>query len=100
MSQMAPQSSDLNPTEHLWDLLERRIRQHNVSSKDMLKSVLKDQWEKISAEKTPKISPPKPCKLPWESISSELVLNDPLLNQRNVCAKFQVCRDPIVPKIS
>ncbi|GFV08447.1 hypothetical protein TNCV_3922941, partial [Trichonephila clavipes] len=24
---------------------------HNVSSKDMLKSVLKDQWEKISAEK-------------------------------------------------
>ncbi|GFY35182.1 hypothetical protein TNCV_5045561 [Trichonephila clavipes] len=29
-----------------------RIRQHNVSSKDMLKSVLKDQWEKISAEET------------------------------------------------
>ncbi|GFV70445.1 transposable element Tc1 transposase [Trichonephila clavipes] len=28
------------------------IRQHNVSSKDMLKSVLKDQWEKISAEET------------------------------------------------
>ncbi|GFX68088.1 hypothetical protein TNCV_921891 [Trichonephila clavipes] len=52
---MAPQSSDLNSTEHLWDLLERRIRQHNVSSKDMLKSVLKDQWEKISAEKNHKI---------------------------------------------
>ncbi|GFS59159.1 hypothetical protein TNCV_70311 [Trichonephila clavipes] len=49
---MAPQSSDLNPTEHLSDLLERRIRQHNVNSKDMPKSVLKDQWEKISAEKT------------------------------------------------
>ncbi|GFX73922.1 transposable element Tc1 transposase [Trichonephila clavipes] len=29
-----------------------KIRQHDVSSKDMLKSVLKDQWEKISAEKT------------------------------------------------
>ncbi|GFS80186.1 hypothetical protein TNCV_3446931 [Trichonephila clavipes] len=29
----------------------QRIRQHNVSNKDMLKSVLKDQWEKISAEK-------------------------------------------------
>ncbi|GFX58828.1 hypothetical protein TNCV_805321 [Trichonephila clavipes] len=27
------------------------IRQHNVSSKDMLKNVLKDQWEKESAEK-------------------------------------------------
>ncbi|GFV15237.1 hypothetical protein TNCV_787281 [Trichonephila clavipes] len=33
---MAPQSSDLNPIEHLWDLLEPRIRQHNISSKDML----------------------------------------------------------------
>ncbi|GFW19775.1 transposable element Tc1 transposase [Trichonephila clavipes] len=29
-----------------------KIRQHNVSSKDMLKSVLKDQWEKISPEET------------------------------------------------
>ncbi|GFW69859.1 hypothetical protein TNCV_1403121 [Trichonephila clavipes] len=45
------QSPDLNPVEHLWDLLERKIRQHNTSSKDMLKSVLKDEWEKISAEK-------------------------------------------------
>ncbi|GFS78549.1 transposable element Tcb1 transposase [Trichonephila clavipes] len=33
-----PQSPDLNPIEHLWDLLERKIRQHNISSKDMLKS--------------------------------------------------------------
>ncbi|GFV43164.1 transposable element Tc1 transposase [Trichonephila clavipes] len=29
-----------------------KIRQHNVSNKDILKSVLKDQWEKISAEET------------------------------------------------
>ncbi|GFW99662.1 hypothetical protein TNCV_3418941 [Trichonephila clavipes] len=28
------------------------IRQHNVPRKDMLKSVLKDHWEKISAEET------------------------------------------------
>ncbi|GFS94284.1 hypothetical protein TNCV_2013601 [Trichonephila clavipes] len=47
-------SFDLNPSEHLRDLLERSIRQHNVSSKDMLKSVLKDQWEKISAGKRPR----------------------------------------------
>ena len=32
-----PQSPDLNPIEHFWDLLERRIRQHTFSSKDMLK---------------------------------------------------------------
>ncbi|GFV36763.1 hypothetical protein TNCV_2650061 [Trichonephila clavipes] len=38
-----------------------KIRQHNVSSKDMLRSVLKEQWEKKSAEKTPRfvISMPK-----------------------------------------
>ncbi|GFW21220.1 transposable element Tcb2 transposase [Trichonephila clavipes] len=45
-------SPDLNPIEHLRDLLKRRIHQHNVSSKDMLKSVLKDEWEKIIAEET------------------------------------------------
>ncbi|GFY27573.1 hypothetical protein TNCV_910241 [Trichonephila clavipes] len=49
---MAPQSSYLNPTEHLRDLLEYRIRQHNVSNKDILMSVPKDQREKIGAEET------------------------------------------------
>ncbi|GFW27844.1 hypothetical protein TNCV_767241 [Trichonephila clavipes] len=38
--------------EHLWDFLERSIHQHNISSKDMLKSVLKDEWQKINAEET------------------------------------------------
>ncbi|GFU19888.1 transposable element Tcb1 transposase [Trichonephila clavipes] len=41
-----PQSPDLNLLKHLRDLLERKIRQHNVCSKDMLKSVLKYEWEK------------------------------------------------------
>ncbi|GFV65984.1 hypothetical protein TNCV_1303751 [Trichonephila clavipes] len=27
-------------------MLERRIRQHNISSKDMLKGIFEDQWEK------------------------------------------------------
>ncbi|GFS47962.1 transposable element Tcb1 transposase [Trichonephila clavipes] len=43
------QSPDLNTVEHLC-FLERKIRQHNISSKDMLKIVFKDEWEKITAE--------------------------------------------------
>ncbi|GFX48727.1 transposable element Tcb1 transposase [Trichonephila clavipes] len=46
-----PQPPHLNPIEYLWDLLEHKIRQHNISNKDMLKSVYKDEW-KISAEET------------------------------------------------
>ncbi|GFW56490.1 transposable element Tcb1 transposase [Trichonephila clavipes] len=49
------QSPDLNPIEHLWDLLERKIRQRNTSNKDMQKRVLKDEWEKISAEEKTKL---------------------------------------------
>ncbi|GFX04849.1 transposable element Tcb1 transposase [Trichonephila clavipes] len=49
------QSPDLNPVGYLWDLRERKIRKYNVSSKDMLKSVLKDEWEKISAEEKTKL---------------------------------------------
>ncbi|GFV08450.1 hypothetical protein TNCV_4764481, partial [Trichonephila clavipes] len=49
---IAPQSSDLNPTgAPLMFVGAQDSSTHNVSSKDMLKSVLKDQWEKISAEK-------------------------------------------------
>ncbi|GFT65200.1 transposable element Tcb1 transposase [Trichonephila clavipes] len=58
-----PQSPDLNPIEHLWDLLERKIRQHNITSKDMLKSVRKDEREKISAEETTKLVNSMPKRL-------------------------------------
>lgn len=50
-----PQSPDLNPIEHLWDLLERKIRQHAITSKTMLKEVLQAEWEKISREETMKL---------------------------------------------
>ncbi|GFY10647.1 transposable element Tc1 transposase [Trichonephila clavipes] len=36
-----PQSSNLNPIKYLWDLLEPRVRQHNISIEDILRSVLK-----------------------------------------------------------
>lgn len=50
-----PQSPDLNPIEHLWEELEKRVRTHNISSKAQLKQVLLDEWKKISAEITKKL---------------------------------------------
>lgn len=53
--QSPPQSPDLNPIELLWDLLERKIRQHHITSKEMLKNVISEEWGKISTEETKKL---------------------------------------------
>lgn len=58
-----PQSPDLNPIEHLWDLLERRIRQHHISSKEMLKTVILNEWRKITTEDTSKLVRSMPNRL-------------------------------------
>lgn len=51
----SPQSPDLNPMEHVWDILERRIRQHTLKSKEMLKNVMIEEWwSKITTEETTK----------------------------------------------
>jgi hypothetical protein len=43
------QSPDLNPIEHLWDVLERQIRARNPQPKSLseLKAVLQEEWLKI-----------------------------------------------------
>lgn len=47
-----PQSPDLNPIEHLWEHLDRKIRMKEIRSKDSLKSVIMEEWNKISREVT------------------------------------------------
>ena len=44
------QSPDLNPIEHLWDILKRKIREHSITSKTALKNALIQEWDAISAE--------------------------------------------------
>lgn len=47
-----PQSPDINPIEHLWDVLERRIRKHHVTSKNQLKEIIMEEWDKIEGDVT------------------------------------------------
>lgn len=47
-----PQSPDLNPIEHLWEVLEKKVRQHEIRSKTQLKTVLLEEWGKIGPETT------------------------------------------------
>jgi transposase len=47
-----PQSADLNPIEHMWNELDRRIRKRHKlpTSKDDLWEAIKEEWEAIPLE--------------------------------------------------
>lgn len=50
-----PQSPDLNPIEHLWDILKREVHQVHSSSISNLKARVREVWENISPEVTAKL---------------------------------------------
>ena len=50
-----PQSPDLNPIEHLWDILDRKLDKSIVTSQDTLWEQLQAIWQNISAETLKKL---------------------------------------------
>ena len=58
-----PQSPDLNPIEHLWEHLDRQIRKHDISNKEQLKTIILDEWSKISADITQNLVESMPRRL-------------------------------------
>lgn len=47
-----PQSPDLNPIEHVWSILDKKIRMHHITSKDSLRNAISTEWEKITSQET------------------------------------------------
>jgi hypothetical protein len=49
------ESADMNPIEHLWDEIGRKIRSHNVRNKQQLKNAILTAWNAIDQEITKKL---------------------------------------------
>ena len=47
-----PQSPDLNPIEHVWYVLDKKVRKYNISSRETLKAALIQAWLEITANIT------------------------------------------------
>lgn len=58
-----PQSPDMNPIENLWDHLEKRLRNHTISNKNQLKTLLMTEWQQISPDYTKKLVYSMPSRL-------------------------------------
>lgn len=58
-----PQSPDMNPIEHLWGELKRRIKKYNIKSKDDLKEALVKEWNNFTPAYTKKLVESMPRRL-------------------------------------
>lgn len=58
-----PQSPDMNPIEHLWDELGRRVGKRHITSKTQLKEVLLQEWNSIGADVTKNLVQSMPRRL-------------------------------------
>lgn len=57
------QSPDLNPIEHLWGILKRKVRRHTITTKEDLKRRLREEWNNISTEDCKKLVTSLPARI-------------------------------------
>jgi transposase len=50
-----PFSPDMNPIEHLWDELERRMKKNQPKNQDQLRQALRTEWDGIGLDVTKKV---------------------------------------------
>ena len=46
-------SPELNPIEHLWGILKKKVEYHNPSSKEQLTKIVSEEWQNIFPEICP-----------------------------------------------
>lgn len=56
------QSPDLNPIEHLWEELERRIRVRTFKNPDDLMAAIEEEWHKIPIDRLMKLVDSMPAR--------------------------------------
>ncbi len=42
-------SPDLNPIEHMWGILKRKVEKHHVSNIQQLRDVIMEEWKRMPA---------------------------------------------------
>ncbi len=42
-------SPDLNPIEHMWGILKRKVEKHHVSNIQQLRDVVMEEWKRMPA---------------------------------------------------
>ncbi len=45
----ASMSPDLNPIEHMWGILKRKVEKHHVSNIQQLRDVIMEEWKRMPA---------------------------------------------------
>lgn len=58
-----PQSPDLNPIEHLWEELDRRVKKRTTTTNNDLKQALVEEWQNIGTDVTKKLVNSMPKRL-------------------------------------